>query len=269
MLVCSGTPTHLNRFFEDVDLVYTVAGGAAPTDEERIRQCKYYLDYDTHAIWESVSPQGAVPAPTWEQFKNTIRGLYPGCDGTRLFAVRDLERFVTESALRGVYTWGDLGQYYREFMRMASHLRVQNRISEGELDRLYIQGFRPITRGKIEQRLLIKHPDDHPDDVQSMARIQEAANFLLSNTSPDMPGTNRESADPAPPSSGWPTATTYRRMALTPPPFGTAPQSGQVQVKRETFDMDIFMAGIGKVIADNTANRHKFYSPENSLKFIV
>ena len=40
-------------------------------------------------------------------------------------------------------------------------------------------------------------------------------------------------------------------MALTPPPFGTAPQSGQVQVKHETFDMDTFMVGIGKVIVDN------------------
>ena len=94
-----GTPTHLNWFFEDIDLIYAVAGGAAPTDEEWICQCKYYLDYETHVVWDSVVPQALVPAPTWDGFKNAIRALYLGCDGTRLFSVWDLERFVTESAL--------------------------------------------------------------------------------------------------------------------------------------------------------------------------
>jgi hypothetical protein len=248
-----GTPIHLNRFFADVDLVYTLAGGPGPTAVERITQCKYYLDNDTFMLWDGVEvpPTGF----TWDTFKAAIRALYPGCEGGRLYSVRDLERFVADAAARGVYTRGDLGEYYRDFMRMAGHLRRENRIEAGELNRLYIQGFGQITRGKIEQRLQITQPAHHPEDPYPMAQVQEAATFLLSHTSPTSPGT-AFSNSPGPPTF----AADGRAASL----FGATPSNPQQQVKREVWDMESFMTGIGKIIAENMAQHAGAYRPPNA-----
>jgi hypothetical protein len=245
-----GTPIHLNRFFTDIDLVYDLAGGAAPTPEERIRQCKYYLDNDTFMLWDGVLAPAA--GFTWDTFKAAIRLLYPGCEGGRLYSVRDLERFVSDAAARGVYTRGDLGEYFREFMRIAGHLRAQGRIEQGELNRLYIQGFGQITRAKVESRLQITQPNHHPEDPYAMDTVQEAATFLLSHTSPTTPGT-AFSTSPGPP--------TFLSDARAAPPFGGIPPQGQQQVKRETWDMESFMTGIGKIIADSMAQRSGPYRP--------
>ena len=112
---------HLNRFFADIDLVYNLAGIAAPPDAEKILQCKYYLDNTTYMLWDGLAAPAAGPF-TWDTFKAAIRALYPGCDGERLYSLRDLERFVEDTAARGVWTRGDLGEYYRQFTLMGGHL---------------------------------------------------------------------------------------------------------------------------------------------------
>ena len=241
-----GTPIHLNRFFDDVDLVYHLAGGAAPTDEEKIRQCKYYLDNGTFMVWDGIQPPNPPVLFTWETFKDAIRGLYPGCEGGRLFSVRDLERLVADADRRGIYTRGDLGEYYRDFILIATHLRQQNRIEQGELNRLYIQGFGQITRAKIENRLQITQPNHHPEDPYPMTDVQAAVTFLLSHTSPMSPGTI-PATTPAPATS----------------PLSGIFSQGQQQVKREVWDMDSFMTGIGKIIADSVAQHAGRYRPPN------
>jgi hypothetical protein len=92
--------------------VYHLAGIVALAAEEKIRQCKYYLDNDTFMLWDSVQPPNPPVVFMWETFKDAIQALYPGCEGGRLFSIRDLEHFVTDLDRRGVYTRGDLGEYY-------------------------------------------------------------------------------------------------------------------------------------------------------------
>jgi hypothetical protein len=241
-----GTSIHLNRFFTDIDLIYDLAG-VNPNADERIRQCKYYLDNDTFMLWDGV----AIPPAgfTWDNFKAAIRLLYPGCEGGRLYSIRDLERFVSDADARGVYTRGDLGEYFREFMRIAGHLTAQGRIEQGELNRLYIQGFGQTTRAKIEQRLQITQPDHHPEDPYNMNDVQIAATFLLSHTSPTLPGTT------------FSTPTIPGVFAANARVNPAASPQGQQQVKREMWDMDSFMSNIGKVIADSMAQHAGAYRP--------
>ena len=204
-----GTPTHLNRFFSDLDLTYA-ALGLTPTDQERVTQAIYYLDADTAFLWETLSPPGA--AWTWDTFKTAVRELYPGSDSTaRLYSVTDLERVVQEWAARGIFTRGELGDYFRSFTLISRHLLSNGRIDQNTLNRLYVQGFGNTTRRRIEHRLSIVDVNHHPDDPYSMTSVQDAAQFLLSATSP------------------------------TPPPAsGPAPATFSVpetQVKKETFDL--------------------------------
>jgi hypothetical protein len=205
-----GTPTHLNRFFSDLDLIYS-ALGLTPTDPERVTQAIYYLDADTAFLWETLSaPAGA--AWTWDAFKAAVRALYPGSDSSaRLYSVSDLERVVQEWATRGIFTRGELGDYFRSFTRISSHLLSNRRIDQNTLNRLYIQGFGNTTRRRIEQRLSIVDVNHHPDDPYSMSSVQEAAQFLLSATTP------------APPSTPGPAPATF-----------SLPET---QVKKETFDL--------------------------------
>jgi hypothetical protein len=177
-----GNPFHLNRFFTDIDNMYK-AIGSTPSDEDKITQTKLYLDVDTSDIWDTFTPPAGAAQFTWDTFKQTVKTFYPGSDGNRLYSVTDLERYVLDSATKGIFTRGDLGEYLREFARISSHLKSQNRIDDRGIDRLFICGFGDATRRRIEHRLSIIQPDHHPDDVYAMATVQKAAEFLLSSTS--------------------------------------------------------------------------------------
>jgi hypothetical protein len=104
-----GVPTHLNRYFEDIDIVLTGINPDVP-EADLIRYAKHYLDTDTCLLWETLTPE-PHPEWTWDTFKAAVRRLYPGSDGGRLFSVADLDRFISDSAQKGVYTRAEHGEY--------------------------------------------------------------------------------------------------------------------------------------------------------------
>src|SRR4051812_30826190 len=122
---------------------------------------------------------------------------------------------------------------------MGGHLSRNHRAAEGELDWLYVQGFGPITCGKIEQRLLFIFPDHHPEDPYPRTNVQAVATFLLSHTSPN----NASTQEPAVQSPH-----AYAHAHIPAPPLAPAPSgpyaraTGQSHVKWEVFDMDTFMS---------------------------
>ena len=177
-----GVPTHLNRYFEDIDIVLTGINPDVP-EADLIRYAKHYLDTDTCLLWETLTPE-PHPEWTWDTFKAAVRRLYPGSDGGRLFSVADLDRFISDSAQKGVYTRAEHGEYYRDFLRITSHLITSQRMSTNDRNRLYILGFGDHTRRRIESRLAIILPDHHPEDPYPMNEVHAAAEFLLSSTSP-------------------------------------------------------------------------------------
>ncbi len=188
----NGTPTHLNRFFTNIEhLVSTL--GLTLADDDLVKWAIYYLDCDTAEVWQ---PFVGIPgeADKWRNFRQRIRALYPGSEGDRLHSVKDLEHFVADSADKGVFTRSDLGNYYREFSRIATYLSTKGKIDIGLKNRLYIQGFGEVTCRRIEHRLSIISPDHHPDDPYDLADVHRAAEFLLSGTSPLTPSTTTHAA---------------------------------------------------------------------------
>src|SRR5271154_859664 len=188
----NGIATHLNRYFQEIDHLYS-SRGIRPTDEQKIHQTKMYLDYDTCDLWDILMPPSTsqaipgqaptVPVWTWNTFKDAVRKYYPGSDDDRLYSVNDLEQFVCNTATKGVCSRDELGKYYWKFSLISHYLRSHGYLSQFGLDCLFIRRFGDATRARIEHRLSIVEPDHHLDDVYSMDLVFNAAQFLLSGSS--------------------------------------------------------------------------------------
>ena len=50
-----GIATHLNRYFTDIDDLYSRLG-IQPTDQQKVFQAKMYLDFDTCDLWDTLTP---------------------------------------------------------------------------------------------------------------------------------------------------------------------------------------------------------------------
>ena len=71
------TPALLPRFFEDVDILGTVAG---IMDLEKIRATIRYADLEEAKDWELLNEVAANP-PDWANLTWAVKKLYPGCEG--------------------------------------------------------------------------------------------------------------------------------------------------------------------------------------------
>ncbi len=93
-----GTPTHLQRYFADIEQLHKFYG-IAYIDEDLIVRAIYYLDAETAELWEGRLTQGMQ----WGVFKAEIGRLYPGWDGERLYSIWDLENIVWNYAETGIF----------------------------------------------------------------------------------------------------------------------------------------------------------------------
>jgi len=73
-------------------------------------------------------------------FRVAVTKLYPGADEQCRYSEADLRRLVTTQHDYGIMSREELGSYYREFRRISMFLIDRARISELEMNKLYIQG---------------------------------------------------------------------------------------------------------------------------------
>ncbi len=172
-----GTPTHLQRYFADIEQLHKFYG-IPYIDEDLIVRAIYYLDAETAELWEGRLTQGMQ----WGVFKAAVGGLYPGWDGERLYTIRDLENVVRNYAEQGIFNRITLGQYYRDFEKISKYLAKHGWVNDHERDRLFIQGFGETTSKRIEARIAITNQQHHPDDPYPMVEVQKAAEWLLAST---------------------------------------------------------------------------------------
>ncbi len=172
-----GTPTHLQRYFADIEQLHKFHR-ITYVDEDLIVRAIYYLDAETAELWEGRLIQGMQ----WRGFKAELGGLYPRWDGECLYSIRDLENIVQNYAESGIFNRITLGQYYRDFEEISKHLAKHRRVNDQEQDRLFLQGFGETTCKHIEARIVITNQQHHPDDPYPMAEVQKAAKWLLAST---------------------------------------------------------------------------------------
>ena len=71
------TPALLPRFLEDVNIIRMVAG---ISEAEKIHAAIRYADLEEAEGWELLPEATTVPAD-WSNFVDTVKKLYPGCEG--------------------------------------------------------------------------------------------------------------------------------------------------------------------------------------------
>jgi len=174
-------PRELRRYFADLDFHFRRSH--TTDDQERKRHTCYYVDFETAELWESLAEFGDH-AKSFANFVQAIYKLYPGSEEERRWLVADLDKIVEERSRIGVCSLGDLGEYYRQFIAIATFLRNKGRVSEAEQSRAFARGFQCELWARISHRLQLKFPDHFPDDPHSTDNICEAARFVLHNRSP-------------------------------------------------------------------------------------
>jgi hypothetical protein len=173
----SGAPEDLNQYFTDIEYLLE-STGTKYTDQQTIQRCIYYLDYYTADLWES------VPAITWNDFKSEIRNLYPGSSSSGAYRFKDLERIVSDRRRSEIATVAEMGEYLREFSRIAADLESHGRLGRTDKLRLFLEGFTGSVIERIKFRLQVTNPTHHPDDPYPVEDIRKAAEWILPTASP-------------------------------------------------------------------------------------
>ncbi|KAJ7867601.1 hypothetical protein B0H13DRAFT_1510817, partial [Mycena leptocephala] len=113
----------LRRYLEDVDELCQ-RHCTNPTSEEKIKRALYYTpDPRTEDLWKSYNTDGTQ----WDDFKARIMRLYPGSDGG--FWCSDLEQFTAKSAQGELRSEQDVGEYHREFSKIANRLLADEQVT--------------------------------------------------------------------------------------------------------------------------------------------
>lgn len=168
-----GKAAHLDRYFRDVMDVGEET--ERTTDDELIRIALRYLDIDDEQLWS----RKVTNNMTYDGFKNEIKLLYPGSDGEKLYTWTDLREVVRVNAANPPAGREEFGTYQRNFQRIADFLKSKNKISEREMNEIFMKGIHPDFRFRVLQRLQIVKHDQPSDEPYAMKDVIEAAEWAI------------------------------------------------------------------------------------------
>ena len=124
----------------------------------------------------------------------------------------------------------DLGNYYRDFLRVSKPLLEKKRLAESDRDRLFLDGFPEPIKSRVLRRLEIKLPDQDPDDAYTLKQVYDAAHFLLkSGGSLQAQSTSTKTTSSPSPSSS--------RSTYVPSPQTTDIRTGPGIVVKQEYTM--------------------------------
>lgn len=119
---------------------------------------------------------------TFEEFRSAIYAAHPWASKTRKFSNAEVDHLVENCSMAPITTSSKLSEFYRLFYVMTSYLIQQNKMSEFEQLRLFVQGLCNLLHNQVSQQLQLKDPDHHLDEAYELAKVYEAAKFILHRT---------------------------------------------------------------------------------------
>jgi hypothetical protein len=181
-------PRKLHCYFADLAFAF---GRATVTDEEeQKRHVTRYVDVNTSELWEML-PEFSDNTKIFAEFVAVVSALYPGADEAKMVSRGHGQ------ASRRTYSFGDLGEYYRQFLAITTFLRSKSRLSAAEQSRAFVRGFTPEFWRIVSQCLQLKNPDHFPDDPYDLSEVHEAARYVLHGTPSTIPTTSTSLSAPA------------------------------------------------------------------------
>jgi hypothetical protein len=171
-----GNPLNLRHFLEEIQLL---ADDAGLDEAGRIRHALRYASLSDNELWSGLA---SAQGNNWADFKTAVTNLYPGADDDRRYGPSDLSRLASRYASYGIQSRAELGEYYREFIRVADYLVRKGRLSDRERNIAYQNGFQPDLRARIQARLQYTQVDHFHDDPYDYNLFHRCAHFLLAGT---------------------------------------------------------------------------------------
>ena len=174
-----GDPHELQQYFEDVELLCEDTQLFA--DEDRIQWAIRYARREDAELWSTLPSRVGAD---WSAFKAEVTCFYPGAEeDDRKYLRTDLIRLVEAQAAGTMTSRRDLGEYVRKFTLIASFLEKKGRLSKGEREYKFVEGFPAVFRAQLIARLSLAYLDHYPKDPWPTDHVIQHASFLLTGSS--------------------------------------------------------------------------------------
>lgn len=171
-----GNPLNLGRFFEEVEIL---AADARLDDAAKIKHSLRYASLNDYELWVRLPSASGGDFPA---FKKAVLELYPGTEDDHRYTMADLDRLTQTQAAYGIQSRAELGEYYREFIRITGFLLEKGRISARERNIAYENGFDPEMKSRIKARLQYMMPEHFHSDPYDFQTFHDCAHFILAGT---------------------------------------------------------------------------------------
>lgn len=241
----STNPRTLIRYFRELEILLD----EARIDDPQLRKehAMRYLDNDDYEIWDSLAE--ARRPYSYEEFRYVITSSYPGAEATRKYHIDDVTKLTDKWRRDGITTTQALGEYYREFRNITNYLIGQQRISEMEQRRKFVEGFSQDLLNRIAYKLQSAYPHVDPEAGFAMDMVYDAALSILR-------GSSFFRSDSTATSTRWdsslPPITPYAASTNRAAPTTTLPAN----IKQEDL-----AAMIGKIVVQTLSNNASSVPP--------
>lgn len=111
--------------------------------------------------------------------KAEVYALYPEATDTFRYTVWDLEALVSEQAQREMQSIEDLHAFYWKFIVISTFLVKRNRLASLEQARWFLGAYSGNQASHLPQRLKLKYPDAHTNNIPDLVDVFEEAQFVL------------------------------------------------------------------------------------------
>lgn len=172
----SSEPRNLRRFFQDLETLFEITGVTDPKQQKK--WVTRYVPIKESEFYEEMA-EFKDETKTFEEFRSAIYAAHPGASETRKFSNAEVDQLVESRSRAPITTSSELGEFSRPFYAMTSYLIQQNKMSAFEQSRLFVRGLCNPLRDQVSQRLQLKDPDHHLDEAYELAKVYEAAKFIL------------------------------------------------------------------------------------------
>ena len=148
------------------------------SEAEKKEMVLRYVELELEEVWGRY-PDFKDQTKTYNDFKDAILVHYPESSGKFLFSLSDIDILVGNRFHNSIRTLKDLTDYYNRFEAISLWLLEKGHIEKLWQAQAYAQAFQPQFWDLIENRLIVKHPNIHPNVPYLMSDVYEIARVIL------------------------------------------------------------------------------------------
>ncbi|KAF8813520.1 hypothetical protein BYT27DRAFT_7220427 [Phlegmacium glaucopus] len=159
-----GDPETLTEFLDEIE---QLAGEHKLSAKQTIEWTIRYAPSDQRRLWQLKSAK----TEDWEQFKNELYELYP----------ESLETMVNKQTSCKIASAKEFGTYQRSFLSIAEYLKSESKLSEREINSLFIKGLEKTFKTEVMAQLKAENPWHRAGDPYSIKEVASAAIYILTS----------------------------------------------------------------------------------------